>query len=112
MPLKNGQRISARPNKFIRLTLCTDEFPASEAFDAINSVLASSEAERKEAIKQGGAVFAFTLKNKAGKTESWHIDLKTAGEVGTGLGEKPTGKMPFAQEEVVVLANSSARMSS
>lgn len=39
-------------------------------------------------------MFAFTLKNKAGETQSWHIDLKNKGEVGTGLGDKPTGKAP------------------
>lgn len=36
-------------------------------------------------------MFAFTLKNKAGETDSWHIDLKNKGEVGKGLGDKPTG---------------------
>ena len=70
----------------------TDKFPSSEAFEAINSVLQSSEADRKDAIKQGNAIFAFTLKNKAGETESWHIDLKEKGAVGTGAGTKPTGE--------------------
>lgn len=37
-------------------------------------------------------MFAFTLKNKAGETESWHIDLKDKGVVGKGLGEKATGR--------------------
>lgn len=31
------------------------------------------------------------MKNKAGETESWHIDLKNKGAAGKGLGEKPTG---------------------
>jgi len=74
------------------LILPVDAFPSSEAFDAINDALTSSDAERKDAIKKGQAVFAFTLKNKAGETESWHIDLKNKGEVGKGLGEKPTGE--------------------
>lgn len=69
-----------------------DKFPSSAAFEAINSALTASEAEKKDAIKQGNAVFAFTLKNKAGETESWHIDLKQSGTVGKGLGTKPTGK--------------------
>ena len=72
--------------------LPADAFPSSEAFDAIDAALQASDAERKDAIKQGNAVFAFTLKNKAGGTESWHIDLKTKGRVGKGLGEKPTGR--------------------
>jgi hypothetical protein len=75
----------------------TAAFPASEAFDAINAALTSSDADRKDAIKQGNAVFAFTLKNKAGETESWHIDLKEKGEVAKGHGEKPTGNTPRRQ---------------
>lgn len=67
-------------------------FPSSEAFDVINDALKSDDAERKDAIKKGQAIFAFTLKNKAGETESWHIDLKNKGEVGKGVGEKPTGQ--------------------
>ncbi|EFY90137.1 oleate-induced peroxisomal protein [Metarhizium acridum CQMa 102] len=66
------------------------KFPASAAFDVIDSVLSGSDAERKDAIKQANGVFAFTLKNKAGETESWHVDLKESGRVGTGVG-KPTG---------------------
>ena len=40
-------------------------------------------------------MFAFTLKNKAGETESWHIDLKEKGAVAAGAGTKPTGKDSF-----------------
>ncbi|KAH7025959.1 SCP2 sterol-binding domain-containing protein [Microdochium trichocladiopsis] len=73
------------------MSVKNDEFPSSAAFDAINAVLQGDEAERKSAIKQANAVFAFTLKNAAGKEESWHIDLKDKGAVGKGTGEKPTG---------------------
>ena len=73
------------------LTSKPDKFPSSAAFDEINNALNASEADRKDAMKQGNAVFAFTLKNAAGETESWHIDLKNKGAVGTGVGEKPTG---------------------
>ncbi|KAG5958872.1 hypothetical protein E4U58_005209, partial [Claviceps cyperi] len=66
-----------------------DKFPSSSAFDAIDSVLSGSDSERKAAIKQANGVFAFTIKNKAGETESWHVDLKESGRVGKGLG-KPT----------------------
>ncbi|KAK2068395.1 hypothetical protein P8C59_003034 [Phyllachora maydis] len=72
------------------MSFANDKFPSSAAFDAINSVLTASEADRKEALKLGNAVFAFTLKNSAGETESWHIDLKNKGEVGKGLSDKPT----------------------
>ncbi|KAI1178113.1 SCP2 sterol-binding domain-containing protein [Nemania sp. FL0916] len=75
------------------------KFPASAAFDAINSALSSSDADRKDAIKQGNAVFAFTLKNKAGETESWHIDLKEKGTVGTGLGTKPNVTLSLSDDD-------------
>ncbi len=71
----------------------TAKFPASAAFDVIDSALNTSEADRKDAIKQGNGVYAFILKNKAGETESWHIDLKEKGTVGTGAGSKPNGEM-------------------
>ncbi|KAK5657359.1 hypothetical protein OQA88_3424 [Cercophora sp. LCS_1] len=71
------------------MSLKNDKFPSSAAFDAIAAAL-SSEADKKDAIKQGNAVFAFNLKNAAGETDSWHIDLKNKGEVGKGLGDKPT----------------------
>ncbi|EOO04146.1 putative fatty acid-binding protein [Phaeoacremonium minimum UCRPA7] len=70
------------------MSLQNDKFPSSAAFDAINDALNASEADKKDAIKQGNAVFAFTLKNSAGETESWHIDLKEKGQVSKGLPEK------------------------
>lgn len=70
-------------------------FPASEAFDAINQALAGDVIGRKNDIKAANSVFAFTLKNKAGETESWNIDLKSKGEVTKGLGDKPTGRSIF-----------------
>lgn len=76
----------------ILLTLVLGEFPASEAFDRINDALSSSDVERKKAIKDSNAVFAFKLTNNAGKQEAWHIDLKNTGLVGNGMGDNPTGK--------------------
>lgn len=61
-----------------------DAFPSSAAFDLINTALSSSPAERTDAIKKGNAIFAFTLKNSSGATESWYIDLKEKGEVVKG----------------------------
>ena len=72
-----------------------DSFPSSAAFDAINSSLQSDDAERKDAVKKGNAVFAFTLKNKEGQTDSWYIDLKDKGEVAKG--EAPSGKKADGQ---------------
>ncbi|KAI9699900.1 MAG: hypothetical protein M1820_006962 [Bogoriella megaspora] len=72
------------------MSLKNDAFPSSTAFDVINQSLQSNDAERKDAIKKGGAIFAFTLKN-AGKEDSWYIDLKEKGEVGKGA-SPPGGK--------------------
>ncbi|KAI0390438.1 sterol-binding-like protein [Xylariaceae sp. FL0594] len=78
--------------------VANNKFPSSAAFDAISAAL-SSEADRKDAIKQGNGVYAFTLKNKAGETESWHIDLKEKGEVATGLGNKPSVTLSLSDED-------------
>lgn len=48
------------------------------------------DSERKDAIKKGGSIFGFTLKNGEGNTESWYIDLKETGTVGKGAA--PEGK--------------------
>ncbi|WPH03266.1 Hypothetical protein R9X50_00614300 [Acrodontium crateriforme] len=71
------------------MSLQESGFPASAAFDQIAQAL-SSDSERQDAIKKGGVVFAFTLKNEAGETKDWHIDLKETGKVGKGLA--PEGK--------------------
>ncbi|KAK0643066.1 SCP-2 sterol transfer family protein [Cercophora newfieldiana] len=71
------------------MSLKNDKFPSSAAFDAINAAL-SDPADKKDAIKQGNAIFAFNIKNAAGEVESWYIDLKNKGEVAKGLPEKPT----------------------
>ena len=96
MPLKEGE--CGREMLHISqhtLTMNKDAWPSSAAFDVIASAL-SSDAERKDAIKKGGAIFAFTLKNEQGEQESWHIDLKETGTVGKGLapeGKKPSGEL-------------------
>ncbi|KIW70167.1 hypothetical protein PV04_02462 [Phialophora macrospora] len=72
------------------MSLKNDAFPSSVAFDAINDALSSNEAERKQAVKQGGAVFTFKLTNAEGNEEAWYIDLKETGKVGKG--EAPEGK--------------------
>ena len=82
------------------MLLPLDSFPSSAAFDAINSSLQSDDAERKDAIKKGNAVFAFALKNKEGSIESWYIDLKEKGEVAKGdapAGKKADGQCPKSE---------------
>ena len=71
------------------MSLKSADFPSSAAFDEISRALSSSPADKQDAIKKGGAIFAFTLKNN-GKEESWHIDLKETGVVGKG--PAPEGK--------------------
>ncbi|OAL54224.1 sterol-binding-like protein [Pyrenochaeta sp. DS3sAY3a] len=71
------------------MSLKSADFPSSAAFDEIARSLASSDADRTDAIKKGGAIFSFTLKNDD-KQESWHIDLKETGTVGKG--PAPEGK--------------------
>ncbi|KAK6339016.1 hypothetical protein TWF696_009812 [Orbilia brochopaga] len=73
------------------MSLKNDAFPASAAFDFIAEAL-KDENERKDAVKKGGACFCFTLKNAAGQTDSWFIDLKSTGAVGKG--EAPAGGKP------------------
>jgi hypothetical protein len=64
----------------------------------INQSLKSNDADRIDAIKNGNAIFAFTLKNTSGALESWYIDLKERGEVCKGEapeGKTADGKMPI-----------------
>ncbi|GAB7329734.1 hypothetical protein MBLNU13_g01464t1 [Cladosporium sp. NU13] len=87
------------------MPLKEDAWPSSAAFDVIASAL-SSDAERKDAIKKGGAIFAFTLKNEQGEQESWHIDLKETGTVGKGLapeGKKPNVNLILADDQFAKL---------
>jgi len=87
-------------------------FPASEAFDTIGAALSASDKDRAEAIKKGGAIFAFTLKNKAGKEDSWHIDLKKEGKVGKGTapaGEKATVTLLLSDEDFGKLVRGTAK---
>ena len=72
-----------------------DSHPGSKAFDVIGDALKGDPQGAKDAIKKGGAVFAFTLSNAEGKQESWYIDLKRDGVVGKGTnpeGMKADGK--------------------
>ncbi|KAH7148715.1 SCP2 sterol-binding domain-containing protein [Dactylonectria macrodidyma] len=81
------------------MSLKNDNFPSSAAFDAIQAAINASDADRKDAIKQGKGVYAFKLKNKAGDVESWHIDLKETGNVATGTGEKPTVTLSLSDDD-------------
>jgi hypothetical protein len=71
------------------MALSNPAFPASQAFDAIQAGINENPKDKADAIKKANAVFAFTLKNKEGKTESWYVDLKKEGVVGKG--DAPAG---------------------
>lgn len=84
----------------------TENWPSSAAFDDIATAL-KDESERKDAIKKGGAIFAFTIKNGNGDTADWHIDLKETGQVAKGLapeGKKPNGKDIFIETKLYLEA--------
>lgn len=72
------------------MPLADPAFPASEAFDAIQAGINENPKDKADAVKKANSIFAFTLKNKEGKTASWHVDLKEKGEVAKG--EAPEGK--------------------
>ncbi|KAJ4316624.1 hypothetical protein N0V84_007744 [Fusarium piperis] len=80
------------------MSLKNDNFPSSAAFDAINAAINASDADRKDAIKQGNGVYAFVLKNAKGEEASWHIDLKKTGAVGAGVGTKPDVTLSLSEE--------------
>jgi len=66
------------------MPLANPDFPSSEAFDLIQAGIDDNPKDKADAMKKAAAVFSFTLKNKAGKTESWNIDLKKEGKVSKG----------------------------
>ena len=74
-----------------------DAFPASAAFDIINTTLQSNEEDRKEAIEKAKTIVGITLKNAKGEEASWYVDVKDKGVAGKGAAP-PGGKadgMPF-----------------
>jgi putative sterol carrier protein len=88
-----------------------DAFPASAAFDEISQALSASDADRQDAIKNGKAIFAFTLKNKDGAQETWYLDLKETGTVGKGPapeGKKATATLVLSDEDFGKLAQGKA----
>ncbi|KAI5287871.1 hypothetical protein KEM52_001394 [Ascosphaera acerosa] len=72
------------------MSLKSDKIESSVAFDLIAEGLKNDEL-RKDAIKQAKAVFAFTITNDKGDSESWYLDLKNEGTVGKGAAP-PGGK--------------------
>lgn len=50
-------------------------------------------------MNKGQAVFAFKLKNNAGKEQSWYIDLKENGEVKKGEPAKANVTLSLSDED-------------
>lgn len=75
------------------MSLKVDGFTSSIIFDVIRDGLSDpSQAKQKaESIKKANAIIVFNLKNKAGKVESWYLDLKKNGDVGKG-NKAPAGE--------------------
>ncbi|KAK6539573.1 hypothetical protein TWF694_009783 [Orbilia ellipsospora] len=96
------------------MSLKQDSHPSSEMFDFVASAL-KDETEKKDAIKKGGAIFCFSLKNPAGEIQSWFIDLKKTGEVGKGeapAGAKPDIILSMSDADFNNLANGKAKAQS
>ncbi|KAJ4147150.1 hypothetical protein LMH87_001695 [Akanthomyces muscarius] len=72
------------------MSVSNEKIPASQLFDVINEQLSENPDEVRDAIKKGNGIFAFTIKGNSGVTDSWHVDLKSTGRVGKGIGEKPS----------------------
>lgn len=70
------------------MAVSSSEFPSSTVFDEIAAGL-NDAATKKDFMKKANACFQFDLKNKAGKVQSFFVDLKHEGKVGQG---KPAKK--------------------
>lgn len=77
-------------------------------FDLVASALSDADA-RASAIKSANGVFVFTLKNRAGETESWNIDLKETGAVAKGVPEKSDVTLSLADEDFQKLVDGKAQ---
>ncbi|KAA8910273.1 putative fatty acid-binding protein [Sphaerosporella brunnea] len=84
------------------MTLSNPAFPSSTTFDLISTALQDGNT-KADAIKRGNGIFVFTLKNSAGETESWYIDLKSTGEVGKGVPEKSDVTLSLSDEDFAKL---------
>uniref|UniRef100_A0A060T8L3 ARAD1D04422p n=1 Tax=Blastobotrys adeninivorans TaxID=409370 RepID=A0A060T8L3_BLAAD len=75
-----------------------DKFPASNVFDFIDQAIANEPGLKEKVIKQSDAVVVFNLKNKAGETGTWFLDLKKDGKVGKGQPPKADITLTLSDE--------------
>lgn len=85
-------------------------FASSKIFAGIEAGLSSSpEAAKKQQISKVNAVFQFEVSNKAGKKQTWFVDFKKEGKVGTGAppSGKPDMTVVVGDDDFVSIANGS-----
>ncbi|KAJ5476782.1 hypothetical protein N7475_002511 [Penicillium sp. IBT 31633x] len=85
--------------------------PSSAAFDVINQTLQANDGDRKNAISQAKAIFAFNLKNSSGEEAAWYLDLKNKGEVGQGAapaGDKADVTLTLSDDDFSQLVSGKA----
>ncbi|KAJ3415362.1 hypothetical protein HDV05_005099 [Chytridiales sp. JEL 0842] len=85
------------------------KFAAAAIFKTLEQGVASlPEKDRKALLNKTKAVFEFTLKNDAGETQTWFVDLKN-GSGSAGVGNAPSGKadmnVAIADKDFVELAS-------
>lgn len=82
-------------------------FPSSEVFVSLKqSVDALTPDAKTKLIKQVNGIFEFVVKNAEGKTETFTVDLKKAGDVVKGKGaNKPDAVISINDEDFVQLAS-------
>ncbi|KAF8538365.1 SCP2 sterol-binding domain-containing protein [Trichophaea hybrida] len=90
------------------MSLANPAYPSSAVFDIIHQELQSPEA-KKDFIKRANGIFVFTLKNDAGETASWTIDLKNEGTITVGADEKRDVELLFADADFQKLVDGKAQ---
>ncbi|KAF8254039.1 oleate-induced peroxisomal protein-like protein POX18 [Wilcoxina mikolae CBS 423.85] len=83
-------------------------YPSSVVFDIIHQELQSPES-KKDFIKRANGIFVFTLKNDAGETASWTIDLKDEGTITVGAEEKRDVQLLLADADFQKLVDGKAQ---
>ncbi|KXN71131.1 sterol-binding-like protein [Conidiobolus coronatus NRRL 28638] len=86
--------------------LASEGFNASEIFVLMDSALKTvDKGELDEVVKKVKGVFQFDVKNKAGKTESWILDVNSAPGVYKPDGKrKPDLIISVSDEDFIALA--------
>ncbi|KAF9942166.1 hypothetical protein BGZ75_006281 [Mortierella antarctica] len=92
------------------MSIVVDGFASSAFLAQIDEHFKTlSEAERKEQVAKVKGVFQFNVKNKAGKVESWTLDLKNGtGSIAKGAPKKADITIDISDQDFVDLAQGKA----